>query len=229
MKKKRVLFKLSGELLIGNGPVDEERVLALCKVLTELTEIAEIAVVTGAGNIVRGKNWTEKVLADEVGMLATFVNARALYNGIYIASGGKVPCRIYAPFEVGGVARRFDPVEGRDFIRDGIIIFAGGTGNPLFTTDTVAVIRAVQLEVDFLAKGTKVDGLYTADPEKEKDAEFIPEATYDEVIQKRLAVLDLVAFELARENNLQIRIFNATRFDNLKLLLEDKVKYSIVH
>ncbi len=224
----RVLFKLSGELLSDESKaLVEDKVYSMAEVLLKLSENNEVAVVLGAGNIARGRSWHNKVLADEVGMMATFVNARALYNAIFEISG-EDKALVYAPFDVAGFARRFDPVEGRVKINDKILIFAGGTGNPMFTTDTVSVIRAVQLGVDFLAKGTKVDGLYTADPERDPSAEFIPQATYKEVIAKRLNVMDIVAFELARENKLEIRIFNGTRLENLKLLLEGKVKYSVV-
>jgi uridylate kinase len=220
MKYSRILLKLSGESLSGDGNQGiSNRVLE--EYALQVAEIAEkgceVAIVIGGGNIFRGLSGTEsgfdRVKGDQMGMLATVINSLALESAI-VKAGGKA--KVFT-------AIRMEPV-GELYNRDGVIrnlkngtvcILSGGTGNPFFTTDTASALRAVEIGAQVLLKGTRVDGVYTADPEKDPDARKFDNISFEEVIEKRLKVMDSTAFTMCRENNMPIIVFDMNRTGNL--------------
>ncbi|MCQ2973794.1 MAG: UMP kinase [Bacteroidales bacterium] len=221
VKYKRILLKLSGEALAGcdkygiNGNVLEE----FCQEILELSSMGvQIGIVVGGGNIFRGmtgtKKGVERVKGDSMGMLATTINAIAIQSCIE-SLGGKakvLTATLMEPF-----AERFSQNRAINALEKGyIVIFSGGTGNPFFTTDSAAALRGIEIKADILLKGTRVDGIYTADPEKDKNATKFDEITFDETIQKKLKVMDLTAFALCSENKLPIMVFDMTQKGNLK-------------
>lgn len=229
MKYKRILLKISGESLVGSGNhgIDET---ILDKYALQIVEVAErnceVAVVTGGGNIFRGLSGTEsgfdRVKGDQMGMLATVINSLALENAIQ-KSGGKA--RVFT-------AIRMEPV-GYFYNRDKVIqemkkgsvcILAGGTGNPFFTTDTAAALRAVEIGANVLLKGTRVDGVYSDDPEKNPDADRFDIISFDEVISRQLKVMDSTAFTICRENRMPIIVFNMNIPGNLVNLVTGSTK-----
>lgn len=210
---KRILIKLSGESLAGSSArtIDSEM---LSKTAGELKSIhdlgVQVGIVVGGGNIFRGlsaeAHQMNRVAGDHMGMLATLINAIAIRDGLQRIG---VAATVFSAIPVERVAENYNQRKVLSALDDGeIVIFAGGTGNPFFTTDTAAALRAVEIGAQALMKGTRVDGLYSADPEKDRDAEFIPRIGYDEVLQKQLRVMDQTAFALCRENQLAVHIFN---------------------
>ncbi len=234
MQYKRVMLKLSGESLAGRGRQGIDSTV-VSEYVSQLCYVAEagfqVAVVIGGGNIFRGLSGTgegvDRVKGDQMGMLATVINSLALQSEI--ASNGH-KARLFT-------AIRMEPV-GELFIRDKateamergeIAIIAGGTGNPFFTTDTAAALRAVELRCDLLLKGTRVDGVYSADPEKESNAVRYPSLTFDEAIEKRLRIMDITAFTLCRENNLPVIVFNMNEKEALQKVLSTGGKGTLIH
>ena len=220
MKYSRILLKLSGESLSGNNNhgIDTQILEDYAKqVLDVLSDGCEVAIVIGGGNIFRGLAGTgsgfDRVKGDQMGMLATIINSLALESAIK---------------KLGGVAKvftsiRMEPV-GELYNRDKVLvalknntvcILSGGTGNPFFTTDTAAALRAVEICADVLLKGTRVDGVYSDDPEKDPDALKYDNISFEEVIEKRLKVMDSTAFTMCRENNMPIIVFNMNITGNL--------------
>jgi uridylate kinase len=225
MQYSRILLKLSGESLAGNGnhgisdSVLEEYAL---QVIDILNIGCEVAIVIGGGNIFRGLSGTEsgfdRVKGDQMGMLATVINSLALECAIS-RLGGKA--KVFTSI-------RMEPL-GELYNRDRVVeamgnktacILAGGTGNPFFTTDTAAALRAVETGADVLLKGTRVDGVYSADPEKDPTAEKFDNISYDDVIGKRLKVMDSTAFTMCRDNNMPLIVFDMNKAGNLKKLVE---------
>lgn len=206
LRYRRVLVKVSGEAF-GDRGVDGARTLSMARALGRLRKLGvEVAVVAGGGNLVRGASLAggsvvERATADTMGMLATAINCLALADclrscGSRAAVLGAFPLPGVPPFE-RGVARRE--------LGDGVIVLlAGGTGSPFFTTDTCAVVRARELEASLIVKATKVPGVFTGDPKSDPDAQHLERTTYDEVYRRRLGVLDLTALELAREGDLPL-------------------------
>lgn len=229
MKYKRILLKLSGEALMGeqNYGIDPKR---LEQYATEVKKVVdqgvEVAVVIGGGNIFRGMQadriGIDRVQGDYMGMLATVINSMALQSalekqGIYtrLMSGIQMD-QICEPFIRRRAVRHLE--KGR------VIIFGAGTGNPYFTTDSAASLRAIEINADVVLKGTRVDGIYTADPEKDPSAVKIDEISFDDVLQKNLKVMDLTAFTLCKENNLPIIVFDMNKPDNLyNLVVEGNI------
>jgi uridylate kinase len=217
---KRVLVKLSGEWLMGSGRygIDPEAVDRICLQLKRLKDAGvEIGLVVGGGNIFRGlaasKSGLDRVTADNMGMLATVINALALQNQLEKLN---VPTRVMTavPMETFGekyIRRR----AVRHLEKGRLIILAGGTGNPFFTTDSAAALRAVEIGAEVILKGTRVNGVYSADPEKAPKAVYFPEVSYLEVLTKELAVMDAAAISLCKDNGLPIRVFNLNTGDNL--------------
>ena len=212
---RRVLLKLSGEALGGNAMGIEPSILA--KSAKEILDIAkqgvQIAIVIGGGNIFRGaalqKAGLNRVIGDQMGMLATVINGLAMRDEL-IRQGGS--CVLMSAYGIPSITTQYQAQLGKEIIEQGsILIVAGGTGAPLFTTDTTAVLRAVELECNEVLKGTKVDGIYDSDPMKNNDAKFIKHISFDEVIAQKLEVMDLTAFTLALENNMNIRVFNMNK------------------
>jgi uridylate kinase len=224
MKYKRVLLKLSGEALMGNKSfgIDHNILSQYAKEIKAALETGvELAIVIGGGNIFRGIQQTDgsidRVQGDYMGMLATMINSMALQSalenlGLYtrLMSAIKME-QISEPFIRRRAVRHLE--KGR------VVIFGAGTGNPYFTTDTAASLRAIEIEADIILKGTRVDGIYTADPEKDETAEKYESISFSEVYEKGLNVMDMTAFTLCNENNLPIIVFDMNAKGNLKKVI----------
>jgi uridylate kinase len=225
MKYTRILLKLSGESLSGDGNQGISN-LVLQEYALQVTDIVkkgcEVAVVIGGGNIFRGLSGTEsgfdRVKGDQMGMLATVINSLAFESAI-IKSGGK--SKVFTSIRMEPVGELYNRDMVTEALKNGIVcILAGGTGNPFFTTDTAAALRAVEIGADVLLKGTRVDGVYTADPEKDGDARKFDNISFEEVINKRLKVMDSTAFTMCRENKMPIVVFNMNKLGNLMKVAE---------
>ncbi|MBF0188978.1 MAG: UMP kinase [Magnetococcales bacterium] len=210
---KRVLFKLSGEVLMGDAGYGVDPVF-LGKVADDLKRVSDLGIqlglVVGGGNIFRGLSTSakemERTRADRMGMLATVINGLALADAL---ENRGVQARVMSALAMPEVAESFVHEEAIRHLDEGrVVIFVAGTGNPFFTTDTAAALRAVEIKADLLLKGTKVDGVYSADPEKVPDATRFDALTYEDVLSRSLRVMDLTATTLCRENALPIRVFS---------------------
>ena len=220
-KFKRILLKLSGESLTGNKPcgIDDAR---LGEYAAQIGEIAAMGVQTGivigGGNIFRGLSGAgrgfDRVKGDQMGMLATVINSLALTSALEAAGVKAVTLTSIRMEPVGEYYRQDRAVELLQ--RGQVVIIAGGTGNPFFTTDTAAALRAVEIGADVLLKGTRVDGVYTADPEKDPAAVKFDEISFDEIYRRHLNVMDLTAITLCRENRLPLLVFDMDTAGNLK-------------
>lgn len=231
---KRVLLKLSGEALAGknNHGIDEERLLEYVEQIKQTAESGvEIGIVIGGGNIFRGisgeQSGYDRVKGDYMGMLATVINGLALQSA-YESTGGK--CCMLTAIEMSPVGIRYSKQRVNEaFKNDEVVIFSFGTGNPYFTTDTAAALRAVEIEADVLLKGTRVDGVYTADPEKDKNAVRYDKITFAEAYSKGLKIMDLTAITMCSENNLPVIVFDMNKKGNLLKLLKGKPIGTLVH
>ncbi len=211
---RRALLKLSGEALLGPGAygVNLDTTLRIAHEMVEAIRTGvELCVVVGGGNIFRGMagaaSGMDRVDADYIGMLATVMNAIALSNSLKSAGG---EATIHSALPVNSVARAFDRDRALDDLKLGrIVIFAGGTGNPFFTTDTTAALRAAEMGCDVILKATQVDGVYSDDPKRNPKAERFDRLTYDEALARNLKVMDAAAFALARDANIPILVFSA--------------------
>jgi|TARA_B100000161_G_scaffold22207_1_gene13183 uridylate kinase len=234
MSYKRVLLKLSGEALLGEKSygVDPKRILAYSEEIKEIVDSGvEIAIVIGGGNIFRGvsgaSNGIDRVQADYMGMLATVINGLALQSSL---EDLKVQTRLQTAFKIEAVAEPYIKRKAvRHLEKKRVVIFSGGTGNPFFTTDSAAVLRAIEINADIILKGTRVDGIYNNDPEKNKDAVKFKQISYDEAIAKKLKVMDSTAFTLSKENELPIIVFNMNKPGNLKKIINGKEVGTIVN
>ena len=234
MSYKRVLLKLSGEALLGENSygVDPKRILAYSEEIKEIVDSGvEIAIVIGGGNIFRGvsgaSNGIDRVQADYMGMLATVINGLALQSSL---EDLKVQTRLQTAFKIEAVAEPYIKRKAvRHLEKKRVVIFSGGTGNPFFTTDSAAVLRAIEINADVILKGTRVDGIYNNDPEKNKDAVKFKQISYDEAIAKKLKVMDSTAFTLSKENELPIIVFNMNKPGNLKKIINGKEVGTIVN
>ncbi len=234
MSYKRVLLKLSGEALLGEKSygVDPKRILAYSEEIKEIVDSGvEIAIVIGGGNIFRGvsgaSNGIDRVQADYMGMLATVINGLALQSSL---EDLKVQTRLQTAFKIEAVAEPYIKRKAvRHLEKKRVVIFSGGTGNPFFTTDSAAVLRAIEINADIILKGTRVDGIYNNDPEKNKDAVKFKQISYDEAIAKKLKVMDSTAFTLSKENKLPIIVFNMNKPGNLKKIINGKEVGTIVN
>jgi len=218
---KRVLLKLSGEALMGSQPfgIDEP---VVAKIADELRDVhalgVQIAVVVGGGNIIRGlaasHRGIERVTGDYMGMLATVINALALQDALEKRG---VQTRVQTAIDIREVAEPFIRRRAIRHLEKGrAVIFAAGTGNPFFTTDSAAALRANEIHAEILLKATRVDGLYSADPAKVASAVFLPEVTYQQVLEKNLQVMDTAAISLCRDNGIPIGIFNLGKSGNIR-------------
>ncbi|GIV27876.1 MAG: uridylate kinase [Bacteroidia bacterium] len=221
MKYKRILLKLSGEALMGskNFGIDEAKLLEYAHEIKSVHEIGcQIAIVIGGGNIFRGvqtqKNHIiDRVQGDYMGMLATVINAMAIQSTLESIG---VPTRLQSAIKMEQICEPFIRRRAVRHLEKGrVVIFGAGTGNPYFTTDTAATLRAIEIEADVIIKGTRVDGIYSADPEKYEDAVKYDIITFDEVYEKQLQVMDLTAFTLCKENKLPIIVFDINKKGNL--------------
>ena len=227
MSYNRILLKLSGEALLGerNHGVDPKRILAYSKEIKEIVDAGiELAIVIGGGNIFRGvsgaSNGIDRVQADYMGMLATVINGLALQSSLEELN---VQTRLQTAVKIEAVAEPYIKRKAvRHLEKKIVVIFSACTGNPFFTTDSAAVLRAIEINADAILKGTRVDGIYNIDPEKNKDAVKFKKLTYDEAINKKLKIMDSTAFTLSQENNLPIIVFNMNKPGNLKKIIEGK-------
>ena len=227
MKYNRVLLKLSGEALMGDREfgIDPMRIAKYAEEIKAVAETGvQVGIVIGGGNIFRGisgaSQGMDRVQADHMGMLATVINGLALQGALEIAG---VKTRLQSAIEMDKVAEPFIRRRAIRHLEKGrVVIFSGGTGNPYFTTDTGAALRAIEIEADVILKGTRVDGIYTADPEKDPSATKYETITFDEVFQKKLSIMDLTAFTLCQENNLPIKVFNMNVEGNLAKICKGK-------
>jgi len=227
MSYNRILLKLSGEALLGerNHGVDPKRILAYSKEIKEIVDAGiELAIVIGGGNIFRGvsgaSNGIDRVQADYMGMLATVINGLALQSSLEELN---VQTRLQTAVKIEAVAEPYIKRKAvRHLEKKRVVIFSAGTGNPFFTTDSAAVLRAIEINADAILKGTRVDGIYNIDPEKNKDAVKFKKLTYDEAINKKLKIMDSTAFTLSQENKLPIIVFNMNKPGNLKKIIEGK-------
>ena len=229
---KRMLLKVSGEVFGGKTmSVDFERVEKFAGELKAARDTGtEIAVVIGGGNIVRGyrvhQKGVERAAADSMGMLGTIINALALQSALERFG---VDTRVMTAIKMEQFAEPYIRRRALTHLSEGrLIILAGGTGNPFFTTDTAAALRAVEIEADALFKGTKVDGIYSSDPVTNPDAEMIKELSYIDVLKNDLRVMDATAVTLCRENSIPILVFNIMSEGNLKRILEGEPLGTIV-
>jgi len=229
MPYKRILLKLSGEALMGNRQygIDPERLAEYAQEIKSVTKKGiEIAIVIGGGNIFRGvagaSKGMDRVQADNMGMLATVINGLALQSALEVAN---VQTRLQTAIQINEVAEPFIRRRALRHLEKGrVVIFGGGTGNPYFTTDSAAVLRAIEIKADVILKGTRVDGIYTSDPEKDKEATKFDHITFDDVLKKGLKVMDTTAFTLSQENELPIIIFDMNTPGNLlKVVTGEKI------
>lgn len=224
MKLKRVLLKLSGESLMGAKQfgIDPERVKQYAQDIKEALDLGiEIAIVIGGGNIFRGlqaqDSGIDRVSGDYMGMLATVINGVALQNGLEKEG---IYTRLVSAIEMKEIAEPYIRRRATRHLEKGrIVIFVAGTGSPYFTTDSAAALRASEIDADAVLKGTRVDGIYTADPEKDPSATKFETITFQDVLNKKLNVMDTTAFTLCQENNVPILVFNMDERGNLKKLL----------
>jgi uridylate kinase len=213
MKYRRILLKMSGEALAGERGfgIDAQRLRYYAEEIRSVVQLGvQVAVVIGGGNLFRGIEGSEQGLdraqADYMGMLATVINGLALQNALEQLG---VPTRVQSAIEMARVCEPFIRRRAIRHLEKGrVVIFAAGTGNPFFTTDTAATLRAIEIGANVLLKATKVDGIYTADPTKDETAQKLSHITYQEALDKRLAVMDLTAFTLSQENRLPVIVFN---------------------
>ncbi len=227
MKYNRVLLKISGEAMMGEQGygVDPATVNFIAKEIKDaVSKGVQIAIVIGGGNIFRGVEASvkgiERASADYMGMLATVINALALQN--YLEKHG-IPTRVQSAIEMKELAEPYIRRKAIRHLEKGrTVIFAAGTGNPYFTTDTAAALRAMEINADVILKGTKVDGVYSTDPVKDPSAKKYDNLTYIEVLKKGLAVMDSTAISLCMDNNLPIIIFNLKGKGNIKKIIEGK-------
>ncbi|WP_298542784.1 UMP kinase [uncultured Aquimarina sp.] len=220
MKYNRILLKLSGEALMGERQygIDPKRLAEYANEIKQITNKGvEVAIVIGGGNIFRGvagaSKGMDRVQADHMGMLATVINGLALQSALEDAD---IPTRLQSAIKINEVAEPFIKRRAIRHLEKGrVVIFGGGTGNPYFTTDSAAVLRAIEINADVILKGTRVDGIYTADPEKDSQATKFDFITFDDVLRKGLKVMDTTAFTLSQENELPIIVFDMNKTGNL--------------
>lgn len=232
-KYRRILLKLSGESLGGKSGagLDSQVMEAYAKQIAAVAKSGiEIAIVIGGGNIFRGVAGVDKgvsrVKGDQMGMLATVINSIGLQ--MFIDREG-VKAEVFTSIQMEPVARYYAKEKALEVMRQGgVAIIAGGTGNPYFTTDSAAALRACEIEADALFKGTRVDGIYTADPEKDRTATKFDTITYDEVYLKGLKIMDLTAFTLCKENNCPIVVFDMDTPGNLEKLVRGEAIGTLV-
>ena len=229
MKYKRVLLKLSGEALMGNQQygIDPQRLNDYAEEIAAAVKGgAQIAIVIGGGNIFRGLQGASKgmdrIQGDYMGMLATVINSMAIQSTLQ--SKG-VKAALLSGLYIDRIADSMSSAKAIKLLEDGyVVVIGGGTGNPFFTTDTGSALRAVEVKADIILKGTRVDGIYTADPEKDPTAKKYESITYDEAYQKNLKVMDLTAFTMCKENNLPMLVFDMNTKGNLtKVLNGEKI------
>ncbi|MCK9159558.1 MAG: UMP kinase [Bacteroidaceae bacterium] len=234
IKYKRILLKLSGESLMGEKQygIDENRLAEYAKQIKEIHEQGlQIGIVIGGGNIFRGLNGASKgfdrVKGDQMGMLATVINSLALSSAL-VSMGTKA--HVLTAIRMEPIGEFYNKWKAIEYMEKGeIVIISAGTGNPFFTTDTGSSLRGIEIDADIMLKGTRVDGIYTADPEKDPTATKFHDITYDEVLKRGLKVMDLTAMCMCKDNNLPIIVFDMDTPGNLKKLLNGENIGTLVH
>ena len=233
MKYKRILLKLSGEALMGEKQfgIDNARLSIYAQQVKEVVDAGvEVAIVIGGGNIFRGvqaeQGGMDRTHGDYMGMLATMINSMALQSALEAVG---LETRLQSAIEMQQICEPYIRRKAVRHLEKGrVVIFGAGTGNPFFTTDSAASLRAIEIDADVILKGTRVDGIYTADPEKDPNAVKYDTISFDEVYEKNLNVMDLTAFTLCKENNLPIIVFDMNKEGNLKRLVEGEAVGTIV-
>lgn len=234
MNYKRILLKLSGESLMGAKQygIDEMRLAEYAMQIKEVAQMGvQIGIVIGGGNIFRGLSGASKgfdrVKGDQMGMLATVINSLALSSALE-AIGVKV--RVLTAVRMEPIGEFYSKQKAIEALERGeIAIFSAGTGNPYFTTDTGSSLRAIEIEADVMLKGTRVDGIYTADPEKDPNATKFTDITYDEIYNRNLKIMDLTATTMCKENNMPIYVFDMDTVGNLKKVISGEKIGTLVH
>ncbi len=224
MKYKRILLKLSGESLQGNEKygLSTNVLQSYAEQIKRVREAGvEVCIVIGGGNIFRGmtgaKNGFDRVKGDQMGMLATIINSLALQSAL---EDNGVKCRVLTSIRMEPIGEYFSKARAIELLGEGnVVIVGGGTSNPYFTTDTASALRGVEVEAEVMLKGTRVDGVYTADPEKDASAVKFDTISFDDVLQRQLKVMDMTAFTLCRENGLKIIVFNMDKEGYLERVL----------
>ncbi|SHM33726.1 uridylate kinase [Chitinophaga jiangningensis] len=233
-KYKRILLKLSGEALMGEGNygIDPKVITQYAYDIKAVTDLGvQVAIVIGGGNIYRGMNEAEtgieRAQGDYMGMLATVINGMAMQSGLEKIG---LYTRLQSAIKMEQIAEPYIRRRAIRHVEKGrVVIFGAGTGNPYFTTDTAASLRAIEIQADVILKGTRVDGIYTADPEKDKTATRYETITFSEVYQKSLNVMDMTAFTLCQENKLPIIVFDMNKPGNLLNVIMGKNVGTLVH
>ena len=233
-KYKRILLKLSGESLMGaqGYGIDPVRLGEYAEQIMEIAQSGvEVAIVIGGGNIFRGvsglKKGVDRVKGDQMGMLATVINSLALSSAL--ESIGQ-PAQVFTAINMYPIGKYYSKWEAIDALKAGkVAILSGGTGNPFFTTDTGSALRGIEVEAEVMLKGTRVDGIYTADPEKDPTATKFDEISYDEIYTRGLKVMDLTATTLCKENGLPIIVFDMDTPGNLKKVLDGEKIGTLVY
>ena len=234
MRFKRILLKLSGESLMGEQGygIDPERLADYAEQIKEIHDMGvQIGIVIGGGNIFRGLSGSQKgfdrVKGDQMGMCATVINSLALSSALG-AIGVTAP--VMTAIRMEPIGEFYNKWKAIDALKAGkVCIFSAGTGNPYFTTDTGSSLRGIEIEADVMLKGTRVDGIYTADPEKDASAKKFHDISYKEVLERGLRVMDLTAICMCQDNNLPIYVFNMDKKGNLKRVLEGEEIGTLVH
>lgn len=234
MKYKRILLKLSGESLMGNQKygIDVTCVESYARQIREISNMGvQIGIVIGGGNIFRGlsgsKKGFDRVKGDSMGMLATVINALALSSAL---DNEGCKNRVLTAIRMEPIGEFYAKSKAVGYLEQGYVtIFSAGTGNPYFTTDTGSSLRAIEIEADAMLKGTRVDGIYTADPEKDPNAVKFDRITYDEIYNKGLKIMDLTATTMCKENHLPIVVFNMDVEGNLKKLMSGEEIGTVVY
>ena len=222
---KRVLLKISGEALMGDRPfgIHPERIARIADEISEVHGLGtEVAVVLGGGNIIRGvtaaASGIDRVTGDHMGMLATVINGLAMQDAL---EKREVHTRLISAFEMRQIAEPFIRRRAmRHLEKKRVVLFVGGTGNPFFTTDTAAALRANEIHADVLLKATRVDGVYTADPKIDRNARLLPFVTYRQALEENLKVMDAAAVSLCRDNRIPIKVFNLLTPGNIRKVVE---------
>lgn len=234
VKFKRILLKLSGESLMGkqNYGIDAERLSDYARQIKEVHDIGvQIGIVIGGGNIFRGLSGSQKgfdrVKGDQMGMCATVINSLALSSALGAIG---VKTKVMTAIRMEPIGEFYNKWKAIEAMENGTIcIFSCGTGSPYFTTDTGSSLRGIEIEADVMLKGTRVDGVYTADPEKDPTAQKFDEITFDEIYHRHLKVMDLTATTMCRENHLPIYVFNMDVYGNLKKVISGESIGTLVH
>jgi len=233
-KYKRILLKLSGESLMGEQGygIDPQRLDDYARQIKEIAEAGvQVGIVIGGGNIFRGLSGASKgfdrVKGDQIGMLATVINSLALNSALENIG---VHAQVLTAVNMCPIGEQYSPQRALDALKKGIVtIIAGGTGNPFFTTDTGSALRAVEIKADAMFKGTRVDGIYTADPEKDPTATKFDKISYDEIYNRGLKIMDLTATTLCRENGMKIVVFDMDTLGNLRKVIEGQPIGTLVY